>query len=91
MLQELIFVDSVLLITVFDLAAVCGKFSCKNTLKLTRGPGSIAPAHLHHCSDHSNERRELYKNTPIYGRMRLKIALCYMYEGYIYIIQGSLF
>ena len=28
MLQELTFVDSVLLITVFDLAAVCGKFSC---------------------------------------------------------------
>ena len=29
MLQELTFVDSVLLITVFDSAAVRGKFSCK--------------------------------------------------------------
>jgi hypothetical protein len=33
MLQELTFVDSVLLITVFDSAAVRCKFSCKNTPK----------------------------------------------------------
>ena len=38
MLQELTFVDSVLLITVFDLAAVRGKFSCKNTPKFTARP-----------------------------------------------------
>jgi hypothetical protein len=31
MLQDLTFVDSVLPITVFDLAAIRGKFSCKNT------------------------------------------------------------
>ena len=30
MLQELTFVDNVLPITVFDLPAVRGKFSCKN-------------------------------------------------------------
>ena len=36
--QELTFVDSVLLITVFDLAAVRGKFSCKNTPKFTARP-----------------------------------------------------
>jgi hypothetical protein len=42
MLQELTFVDSVLLIrliTLFDLAAVRGKFSCKNTPKFTARPG----------------------------------------------------
>jgi hypothetical protein len=38
MLQELTFVDSVLLITVFDLYAVRGKFSCKNTPKFTARP-----------------------------------------------------
>jgi hypothetical protein len=38
MLRELNFVDSVLLITVFDLAAVRGKFSCKNTPKSTARP-----------------------------------------------------
>ena len=38
MLQELTFVDSVLLITVFDLAAVRAKFSCKNTPKFTARP-----------------------------------------------------
>ena len=38
MLQELTFVDSVLLLTVFDLAAVRGKFSCKNTPKFTARP-----------------------------------------------------
>ena len=38
MLHELTFVDSVLLITVFDLAAVRGKFSCKNTPKFTARP-----------------------------------------------------
>ena len=38
MLNELTFVDSVLLITVFDLAAVRGKFSCKNTPKFTARP-----------------------------------------------------
>ena len=35
MLQELTFVDSVLLITVSTLAAVRGKFSCRNTPKFT--------------------------------------------------------
>ena len=46
MLQELTFVDSVLLITVFDLAAVRGKFSCKNTPKFTARPelGRTNPA-----------------------------------------------
>jgi hypothetical protein len=39
MLQELTFVDSVLLITVFDLAVVRGKFRCKNTPKFTARPG----------------------------------------------------
>jgi hypothetical protein len=38
MLQELTFVDSVLLITVFDLVAVRGKFSSKNTPKFTARP-----------------------------------------------------
>ena len=44
MLQELTFVDSVLLITVFDLAAVRGKFSCKNTPKFTARPELAAAA-----------------------------------------------
>jgi hypothetical protein len=45
MLQELTFVDSVLLITVFDLAAVRGKFSCKNTPKSTaRAPARARAA-----------------------------------------------
>jgi hypothetical protein len=39
MLQELTFVDSVLLITVFDSVAVRGKFSCKNRPKFTARPG----------------------------------------------------
>jgi hypothetical protein len=39
MLQELTFVDSVLLITVFDLAAIRGEFSYKNTPKFTARPG----------------------------------------------------
>jgi hypothetical protein len=39
MLQELTFVDSVLLIIVFDSAAVRGKFSCKNRPKFTARPG----------------------------------------------------
>ena len=34
-LHELTFVDSVLLVTVFDLHAVRGKFSCKNIPKFT--------------------------------------------------------
>jgi hypothetical protein len=45
MLQELTFVDSVLLITVSTLAAVRGKFSCRNTPKFTTRPelGSTKP------------------------------------------------
>jgi hypothetical protein len=38
MLEEFTFVDSVLQITVFDSAAVRGKFSCKNTPKFTARP-----------------------------------------------------
>ena len=38
MLQELTFVDGVLLLTVFDLPAVRGKFSCKNIPKFTARP-----------------------------------------------------
>ena len=38
MLQQLTFVDSFLLIIVFDLPAVRGKFSCKNIPKFTARP-----------------------------------------------------
>ena len=38
MLQELTFVDSVVLLTVFDVATVRGKFSCKNPPKFTAWP-----------------------------------------------------
>ena len=41
MLQELTFVDSVLLVTVFDLPAVRGKFSCKNIPKFTARPDAL--------------------------------------------------
>ena len=37
-LQEPTFVDSVLLVAVFDLPAVRGKFSCKNLPKFTARP-----------------------------------------------------
>jgi hypothetical protein len=37
-LQQLTFVDSVLLVTVFDLLAVRGKFSCKNIPKCIARP-----------------------------------------------------
>ena len=45
MLEGLTFVDSLLLITVFDLAAVRGKFSCKNTPKFTARPELAARLH----------------------------------------------
>jgi hypothetical protein len=50
MLHELTFVDSVLLITVFDLAAVRDKFSCKHTPKFTWRPelGRTIHARTHH-------------------------------------------
>jgi hypothetical protein len=42
MLEELTFVDRVLLITVVDLATVRSKFSCKNTPKFTaRAPSLV--------------------------------------------------
>ena len=40
-LQQLTFVDNVLLVTAFDLPAVRSKFSCKNTPKFT----ARRPAH----------------------------------------------
>jgi hypothetical protein len=50
-LKQLTFVDIILLLIVFDIPAVRGKFSCKNTPKFTARPelGRIAPtlrAHL---------------------------------------------
>ena len=81
MLQELTFVDRVLLITVFDLAVVRGKFSYKNIPKFIarpgwqctspaqQGPGEELFAQGVWCGGHGNTGRAAQLDSGSVGRV----------------------
>ena len=70
MLQELTFVDSFLIIAVFDLAAVRGKFSCKNSPEFTARPELGRTCALQLVTTVGVARDEHHRRLRIFSRVR---------------------